>query len=37
MLPDTVINKIKLEHLNTKYLIQVSKFARILHGSMELF
>ena len=31
MLPDTVINKIKLEHLNTKCLIQVSKFARILH------
>jgi len=31
MFSDAIINEIKFEHLNTKCLIQISKFARILH------
>jgi len=31
MFSDAIISEIKLEHLNTKCLIQISKFARALH------
>ena len=31
MFSDAIMNEVKLEHLNTKCLIQISKFARALH------